>query len=80
MTANESKAYLPYFIKLVDQYSNAYHHSITKKSIDADFSVFTEKIVILKEMIEIKSHIPRIFLVTVTLQIGQEKHLSLILV
>ena len=30
--------------KLVDQYSNTYHHSINKKSINADYSAFTEKI------------------------------------
>ena len=30
--------------KLVDQYNDNYHHSITKKSINADCSVLTEKI------------------------------------
>ena len=29
MTANDSKSYLPYLNKLVDQYNNTYHHSIT---------------------------------------------------
>ena len=29
MTANDSKFYLPYLNKLVDQY-NTYHHSINK--------------------------------------------------
>ena len=28
MTANNSKSYLPYLNKLVDQYDNTYHHSI----------------------------------------------------
>ena len=30
--------------KLVDQYNNAYHHSINKKPINADYSASTEKI------------------------------------
>ena len=30
--------------KLVDQYNNTYHHSINKKSINADYSALTEKI------------------------------------
>ena len=28
MTANNSKSYLSYVNKLVDQYNNTYHHSI----------------------------------------------------
>ena len=28
MTVNESKSYLSYLNKLVDQYNNTYHHSI----------------------------------------------------
>ena len=28
MTANDSKSYLPYLNKLVDQYNNTHHHSI----------------------------------------------------
>ena len=31
MTANDSKSYLPYLNKLVDQYNNTYYHSINKK-------------------------------------------------
>ena len=34
MTANDSKSYLPYLNKLVDQYNNFYHHSINKKPIE----------------------------------------------
>ena len=63
----------------MDQYNNTYHHYITKKSVDADFSGLTEKIAILEEAIETKSHSTRIFLAGVTLQIGPEKHLLLIL-
>ena len=32
MTANDSKFYLSYLNKLVDQYNNTYHHSINKKN------------------------------------------------
>ena len=43
MTANDSKYYLRYLNKLVDQYNNTYHHSINKKLINADSSALTEK-------------------------------------
>ena len=44
MTANDSKSYLSYLKKLVDQYNNTYHHSINKKPINPDYSVSTENI------------------------------------
>ena len=44
MTANNSKFYLPYLSKLVDQYNNTYHHSINKKPINADYSALNENI------------------------------------
>ena len=44
MTANDSKSYLSYLNKLVDQYNNTYHHSINKKPISADYSALTPKI------------------------------------
>ena len=44
MTATDSKFYLPYPNKLVDQYNNTYHHSINKKPIDSDYSASAEKI------------------------------------
>ena len=44
MTANDSKSYLPYSNKLVDQYNNIYHHSIGKKPTNAVYSALTEKI------------------------------------
>ena len=44
ITANDSKSYLPYLNKLVDQYNNTYHHSTGKKPINADYSALTEKI------------------------------------
>ena len=39
MTAKNSKSYLAYLNKLVDQYNNTYHHSINKKLVNADYSV-----------------------------------------
>ena len=44
MTANDSKSYVSYLNKLVDQYNNTHHHSINKKPINADYSDLTEKI------------------------------------
>ena len=44
MTANDSKSYLSYLNKLVDQYNNSFHYSIDKKPINADYSALTEKI------------------------------------
>ena len=71
--------------ELLDQYNNTYHHSINKKPIKADYSALTQKIetdskarkfrVIGRVII---SNI-RIFLVKVTLKIGQTKYLLLIL-
>ena len=42
MAANDSKSYLSYLNKLVDQYNNT--HSINKKPISADYSALTAKI------------------------------------
>ena len=44
MTACDSKFYLAYLNKLVDQYNNTYHHSINKKPVNVDYSALTEKI------------------------------------
>ena len=41
MTANDSKSYLPYLNKLVDEYNNTYHHSVYRKPINADYSAST---------------------------------------
>ena len=43
MTANSSKSYFSHLNKLVDQYSNNYHHSISKRRIHADYSPLDEK-------------------------------------
>ena len=44
MTSNDSKPYLSYLNKSVDENSNNYHHSINKKPIVADYSVLTVNI------------------------------------
>ena len=41
-TANDSKTYLSYLNKMIDQYNNTYHHSINKKPINADYSALTK--------------------------------------
>ena len=85
MTANDSKSYLSYSNKLVNQYSNTYHHSINKKPINTDYSSLTEKIGTIpkapKFKVKIESELLsiRIFLVNVNLKIGQEKYLLSIL-
>ena len=43
MTANDTKSYLSYLNKLVDQCKNNYH-SIFKKSINADYSALIDKL------------------------------------
>ena len=42
MTSNDSKSYLLYLNKLIYQYNTTYHHSSKKKSINADYSAWTE--------------------------------------
>ena len=37
MTASNDKSYLGYLNKLADEYSNTYHGSNDKKSIDANY-------------------------------------------
>ena len=44
LRAGDSKSYLSYLNKLVDQYNNTYHHSIGKKPANADYSVLIKKI------------------------------------
>ena len=44
MTANDSKSYLSYLNKLVDQYNNTYHCSFNKNPINPDYFAFTEKL------------------------------------
>ena len=44
MTANDRKSYLSYLNKLLDQYNNTYHHSISEKPFNTDCSALTEKV------------------------------------
>ena len=44
MTANDSKSYLGYSNRLIDEYNNTYHPSIDIKIIDDDYSALSEKI------------------------------------
>ena len=55
MTVIDSKSF-PYLNLLVDQYNNTYHHSINKKPINTDCSVFTEKIVKNFKTLKFKVH------------------------
>ena len=43
MTASNTKSYLGYLNKLVDQYNNTYNRPNGKKHIDADYSALTEE-------------------------------------
>ena len=44
MTANNSRSYLGYLNKLVDEYNNTCHYYIGKKSINANYSALAEEI------------------------------------
>ena len=44
IAANDSESDISYLNKLVDRYSNTYHHSIIKKPINGNFSALTGKI------------------------------------
>ena len=44
MTTDNSKSYLAYLNRFVDQYNNIYHHSNNKESATPDYSALTEKI------------------------------------
>ena len=37
ITANDSKSYMSYLNKLVDQYNRTYHHYIGRKPVNADY-------------------------------------------
>ena len=44
MTANDTKTYLSYLNKLLDEYNNSYHRAIGKKPADDNYSALTEEI------------------------------------
>ena len=68
MAANASKSYLPYLNKLVDQYNNTYHHSISNKLLMLITLLWLKKLkrivkfLTLKSVIESESQRIRIFL------------------
>ena len=81
MTANDSKSY----ISLVDQCNNTYHHSIDKRPINVDYFTLNEKFETNPTASKFKvndrvrtTKYNNVF-VKVTLTIGQEKYLLLIL-
>ena len=45
--------YIPYLNKLVDQFTNTYHH-YNKKSIDIDYSGLTEKFRQILDLLNLK--------------------------
>ena len=67
--------------KLVDHYNNTYHHFIDKKPINADYSASNENFKPIINLLNLKLFIEsellsiKIFLVMVTLKIGQQKYL-----
>ena len=54
VTANDSKSYLSYLKKLVDEYNNTYHYSINKKPINADYSVWLKKLRRISKLLSLK--------------------------
>ena len=54
LTVNDSKSYLFYLNKLVDQHNNICHHSINKKPINADYSTSTENIETNSKLLNLK--------------------------
>ena len=84
MTANGSRSCLPYLNKLVDQCNNTYH-SIIKRPINAVYSALTEKIETNhktpKFKVNDKARITKYknIFSNITLKIGQENYLLLIL-
>ena len=43
MTLNDSKYYLSYLNKLVEEYNNIYHRPVSKKPIDVDYSALNDE-------------------------------------
>ena len=78
MAANDSKSYIGNLNKLVDQCNNTDHCSIDNKPIYADYFALTEKIESSHKALKVKVG-DRVRITNVTLKIGQEKYLRLIL-
>ena len=80
MTVNDSKSYINYLNKIAHQYNNIYHHSTSKKPIDTIILLWKKKLNQVIKLLNLKLVIQsellsiRIFLVKVSLKIGQEKY------
>ena len=74
MTANDSKSYLSYLNKLVDQYNNTYYHSALTEKIEMNPKALTFKV---NDQVRITKY-KNIFS-KITLKIGLEKYLLPIL-
>ena len=57
MTANNSKSYLPYLNKLVDQHNNTYDQSINGKPVNADLNL---KLIIKSELVSIRIYLVKL--------------------
>ena len=85
MTANDSKSYIPYLKKLVDQYNNIIIILLIKVVLFLIILLSLKKLkqlinlLNLKLMIELELLSIKIFLVKVTLKVGQEEYLLLIM-
>ena len=55
-TANDSKFYLPYLNKLVDEYNKTYHHSIDKKPINASLKNLRQILKLLNLRVKINNY------------------------
>ena len=53
MTVRNSKSYLSYLNKLVNQCNNIYHYSINEKPINADYSTLTEKMRLILKLLNL---------------------------
>ena len=49
ITSHNSCSYLDYLGKIVNEYNNPYHYSISKKPIDADYSALTKNNELIKD-------------------------------
>ena len=54
MKAYDSKSYLSYLNKLVDQYNNTYHRSIGKELTNADYLLWLKKLRLILKLLSLK--------------------------
>ena len=82
MYSTHNEGYLSYLNKLVNQYNKAYHHSVNKKNLLMLIILIwlkklrrILKLLNLNLMTESELQNIRIFLINITMKIGQEKYL-----